>query len=94
MFLLIFLWIVLAIVVGVMAAGRGRRGIGWTILACLISPPLAGAFLLALPDHSPRTQENVAPAYRECPECEGRILSEARVCRHCGVEVEDSRPAA
>ncbi|MGV2866528.1 hypothetical protein [Achromobacter sp. ESBL13] len=87
MFLLILLWVVLAVVVGVMAAGRGRRGIGWTVLAVLISPPLAGAFLLTLPDRSPRARVPVAPTHIDCPRCSGRILRDARVCRHCGGSV-------
>lgn len=87
MFLFIFFWIVLALVVGVLAAGRGRKGFGWTILACLISPPLAAAFLLAIADRSPHAREPVAQTHTDCPHCEGRILREARVCRHCGADV-------
>ena len=87
MFLLILLWIVLALVVGGLAAGRGRKRIGWTILACLISPPLAGAFLFAIADRSAHAREPVLPTHTECPHCAGRILREARVCRHCGAAV-------
>lgn len=87
MFLFIFFWIVFALVVGVLAAGRGRKGFGWTILACLISPPLAAAFLFATADRSPHAREPVAQTHTDCPHCEGRILCEARVCRHCGADV-------
>lgn len=43
---LIVIWAVLAIVVGIIASGKGRSFLGWTLLATLISPLLAG--LLAL----------------------------------------------
>lgn len=81
---IIFLWIALALVVGVMASGRGRKGFGWTILACLISPMLAGIFLLVIADLSPHARQAVPATHIDCPTCGKRILREARVCRHCG----------
>ena len=42
-------WIAFAAVVGVGARTRGREGFGWFLLAIVISPLLAGAFLLASP---------------------------------------------
>jgi len=87
MFLFILFWIVLALVVGVLAVGRGRKGFGWTILACLISPPLAAAFLFAIADRSPHAREPVPPTHLVCLHCDGRILRDARVCRHCGADV-------
>ena len=42
-------WIGLAIVVGVAANKRGRDRTGWSVLAIVISPLLAGLLLLALP---------------------------------------------
>lgn len=42
-------WLVLAVAVGAAANARGRSGIGWFILAVLISPVLALIFLIALP---------------------------------------------
>ncbi|MNT29740.1 hypothetical protein D3C86_867190 [compost metagenome] len=87
MLIIIFLWIALAMVVGVLASGRGRKGFGWTILACLISPPLAAIFLLTIADLSPHAERPVLATHIECPECEGRILREARVCMHCGATI-------
>ena len=87
MLIIIFLWIVLALVVGVLASGRGRNGFGWTMLACLISPLLAGIFLLVIADRSPHARQPVPETHTECPECGGRVLVEARVCRHCGAKI-------
>lgn len=39
-------WVGFAVVVGLIANGKGRSFLGWTLLALLISPLLAG--LLAL----------------------------------------------
>jgi hypothetical protein len=44
-----FFYFGFACVCGVLANTRGRNGVGWFALALLISPILAGAFLLALP---------------------------------------------
>jgi predicted permease len=46
--LLIF-WIGFSLVVAVAANTRGRNGLGWFLLALIISPLLAGLFVLALP---------------------------------------------
>lgn len=51
---MIFLfWIGFAIIVGVAANNRGRNSIGWSLLAVVISPLLAGLLLFAMP---PRRQ--------------------------------------
>ncbi|MEN4917883.1 hypothetical protein ABE485_04375 [Achromobacter spanius] len=83
----IFLWIALAIAVGAVAARRGRKRFGWTILACLISPVVAGIFLMTIADRSPHARQPVPATHIDCPLCGGRILREARVCRHCGGDV-------
>lgn len=44
----IILWIVFAILVGVGAHNWRRSGIGWFLLACVISPVIAGVALLIL----------------------------------------------
>lgn len=87
MLFILFLWIALAIVVGVMAKGRGRNGFGWTVLAVLISPPVAGVFLMSIANRSPHASQPIPASHIDCPLCGGRILREARVCRHCGGDV-------
>jgi hypothetical protein len=44
---LIICWILFSAVVGRFANTRGRDGVGWFLLSLLISPLLAGLFLLA-----------------------------------------------
>ena len=94
MLFIIFLWIALAIVVGFMARKRGRNGIGWALLAGLISAPVAGIFLKRIPNRSPLASQPLLSAHIECLHCGERILREARVCRHCGGDVTESGLAA
>ena len=39
-------WLMASIVVGIIASGKGRSFLGWTLLATLISPLLAGLLIL------------------------------------------------
>ena len=45
---LLIIWGVLALLVGIAADRRGRSGLGWSLLALLISPLLAILFLLVM----------------------------------------------
>jgi hypothetical protein len=45
----VFIYFALAVIVGVAANTRGRSGIGWFLLAILISPLISGLLVLALP---------------------------------------------
>ena len=44
----VLIWVGLAVGVGMFAAKKGRSSGGWFVLACLISPILAGIFLALL----------------------------------------------
>ena len=46
---LIFIYLMLCVVVGVAANTRGRSGLGWFVLALVISPLVSGLLVLALP---------------------------------------------
>jgi hypothetical protein len=48
--MVLFIWLGLAVVIGVAAGARGRSGFGWFLLAVLISPLLAGLLLIATPN--------------------------------------------
>ena len=43
---IIFVWIVLAIIVGVVANSCGRSGVGWFLLSSLLLSPLLGLILV------------------------------------------------
>ncbi|HYA07015.1 MAG TPA: hypothetical protein VEF90_14090 [Xanthobacteraceae bacterium] len=48
--LLLILWLVFAVLIGAAARTRGRNGVGWFLLAILLSPLFAGLILAILPD--------------------------------------------
>ncbi len=77
----------LAIVVGVFAASRGRSGVGWAFLACLITPLIAGLLVAVLPNRKleEATQRELAGS-KVCPKCAERVKVAATVCRFCGHE--------
>lgn len=81
---IVLLWFGFALVVGVLAGKRGRSGIGWFLLACVISPLLAGLFVLALGNaKSPRESGRTRP----CPFCAEPIQAAAVKCKHCGSDL-------
>lgn len=47
--IIFFLWLILAALVGVVAGLRGRNGGIWFVLAVYVSPLIAGLLVLALP---------------------------------------------
>jgi hypothetical protein len=57
----LFVWLPLCLVVGVAASYRYQRvGIGWFVLALIISPLLAGLFLLAVGPKKTPVQQQVS----------------------------------
>ena len=48
--LLLIVWLAFAVLVGTAANARGRSGLGWFVLAMLLSPLVAGVILALLPD--------------------------------------------
>jgi hypothetical protein len=80
------LWVGLAIVVGVVAASRGRSGGGWFVLSLLVSPAIAG-IVFALAELGRRSSRHAASRESKCPHCAGSIDAKAIVCHHCRREI-------
>ena len=88
---LLLFWLGFALVIAVAASNRGRSGVGWFFLAILISPLLAGLFLLAAKDlkleqAARKTEEVEAAGTKVCPKCAERVKKAALICRFCGNE--------
>lgn len=87
----VILWPLLAIIVGVAASSRGRSGIGWFLLSMLVSPLIAGLFLLAVgsnvaPVMTDVSGEPVSPeTHVRCPDCRELVRADAKKCKHCGI---------
>lgn len=81
----VFFWIIGAVFVGAYGASKGRSGIGWGLLAVLISPLIAALFCAIASDL--KNPKAVAPnpnTHVKCPDCRELVLNDARKCKHCG----------
>jgi hypothetical protein len=78
-----FFWLVLAGVIGAVAAARNRSGFGWFVIAVLISPLLAGLVLALLGRGDAGVVAVTAATHRQCTECREWVRRDARLCKHC-----------
>src|ERR1051326_8281307 len=78
-------WFVFSIVVGVIAAARGRSGLGYFLLSLIITPLLAVILVALLPKRDPYAP--MPHTHVRCPDCKELVLNEARVCKHCGCKL-------
>ena len=81
-----FLWIGFAIAVGVWASNRGRHGFGWFLIACAISPILAGVFLAVTKNKATEEEKptSIEETHVRCVQCAEFVLPQAKICKHCG----------
>lgn len=81
---IIAIWAFFAVLVGVLGASFGRNGFGWFLLSLLLSP-IIGAIALLIVGRAVTEESRAGRRSQiQCPECKERILSDARVCKHCG----------
>lgn len=80
--MIVILWIILAVLVGYFASTRGRSGIGFFLLAVLISPLIT--FIVVLLIKSNKEEKLIANGtHKKCPACAEIVKSEATTCKHC-----------
>jgi hypothetical protein len=107
---IVVIWILLCVVIAVAAGSRGRNGIGWFLLAFILSPLVAGLLIIALPSRrlampsgQPRLESEQGliewittkkTRPRACPFCAEAIQPKATVCRHCGRDLPPAPGAA
>jgi hypothetical protein len=80
-------WFLGAVVIGIVANGRGRSGFGYFVIGLLLTPILAAILVLGLPSLKLAAGVPTAPTpetHDRCEKCSEFILPQATVCRFCG----------
>lgn len=90
---ILFFWVFFAALVGVAAGARGRSGVGWFLLALILSPLLMIILVLVLPNLAERARQTAMVAqagdpitpetHARCPDCREWVRRDALVCKHC-----------
>jgi hypothetical protein len=82
-------WVGFSIAVAVWAGKRGRSAGGWLVLALVLSPLLAAAFLALADDLSDEAQEKRYShiTHVRCPDCRELVRKDAIKCKHCGTSL-------
>ena len=76
-------WFVAAgVIIGFIAAVRGRNPVGWFVYGVLLFP-IALIHVLISQSQPRATAESVDTSRAKCPHCAESIMKEANVCPHC-----------
>lgn len=84
-------WIAFSVLAGIIGHSKGRSGLGLFFVSLVLSPIIGLIAAIAMPAlGDPRPVSGLQPdAERvKCPHCAEQILREAKVCKHCGRDVE------
>jgi hypothetical protein len=87
-------WIILSILCGVYASGKGKSGFGYFLLSVLLSPLIGFiAALITKEDTAKIEKKEISKGgKRRCPFCAELIKSEAIVCKHCSKDIGKECP--
>jgi Na+/H+-dicarboxylate symporter len=83
------IWLIFAVLVGAYASSKGRSGVGFFLIAVLLSP-LIGFIIAAIVQPIRANTEAKALEtgdVRKCPNCAELVKAEARLCKHCHSEL-------
>ena len=83
--MIITTWIILSILCGIYASGKGKSGFGYFLLSVLLSPLIGFIAALISKEDTAKIEkkEMSLGVKRKCPFCAELVKSEAIVCKHC-----------
>ncbi len=84
---LIALYVVAAIYVGNKAKSKGYSKAGFIVFA-LFFLPVALIVVLIIQPSTVQREQVAAATLSKCPSCAELVQSEAKVCKHCGRDIE------
>lgn len=89
---LLFLWLMLGIVVGIIAGSKGRSFLGWFVYGFLLFP-VALVHVLVTPRNQAHDDRRalLSGEVVKCPACAELVRREAVVCKHCGRDLPETR---
>lgn len=81
----VILWIVFAVLVGLLASSKGRSGFLFFFLALILSPIVGLVIALVIPKNNEIVESKAIEngGMRKCPSCAELVKSEAKICKHC-----------
>jgi hypothetical protein len=89
-----FVWIILAILVGVYANNKGRSGIGFFFISAILSPLIGFIWALVIKPIHEEERQLASGENKKCPFCAEIIKKEAIVCKYCGKELPQNEKIA
>lgn len=82
-------WLILAILVGVYANTKGRSGLGFFLIAVILSPLVGFIIALVISPVKEVIEANAIQSgdMKKCPDCAELVKAEAKICKHCRAEL-------